>query len=151
MWHVVYISACTLTLYIAFNSAANLQSQMMEDNGFDQFGFYILSVLYLFMGIGSLLSTAAIKLFGTKACLMTGGLSCTLWIVSMVLATITTDYGKVVLPKMGVLAIIFVVSAFNGLAVGVLMAAAASYISDCTTPKNSGLYFSIFVSFYASS
>ena len=46
---------------------------MMED-GFGQMGFYILAVLYLFMGIGSLVSTAIINKLGSKYCLIIGGL-----------------------------------------------------------------------------
>ena len=52
-------------MYIAFNSASNLTSQIMNDDGFGQMGFYILAVLYLFMGIGSILSTAIIKKLGS--------------------------------------------------------------------------------------
>jgi len=37
-------------------------------------GFYILAVLYLFMGIGSLVSTAIINKLGSRYCLIIGGL-----------------------------------------------------------------------------
>lgn len=67
------ISLGILMLYIAFNSAANLQSLIMSDDGFGQLGFYILALLYFFMGIGSLISTAVINKFGTKVCLIIGG------------------------------------------------------------------------------
>lgn len=46
----------------------------MDEDGFGQLGFYILAVLYLFMGIGSVLSTAVINKFGSRYCLILGGL-----------------------------------------------------------------------------
>jgi MFS family permease len=74
-----------LILYTAFNSASNLQSLVMNEDGFGQLGFYILAVLYFFMGIGSLISTAIINRYGTKFCLILGGTGNTIWIVTMIL------------------------------------------------------------------
>jgi len=45
----------------------------MEEDGFDNLGFFILAVVYLFMGVGSLVSNAAINKIGTKGCLVLGG------------------------------------------------------------------------------
>jgi hypothetical protein len=45
----------------------------MEEDGFDKLGFFILAVVYFFMGIGSLVSNAAINKIGTKGCLVLGG------------------------------------------------------------------------------
>jgi len=45
----------------------------MEENGFETLGFFILAVLYFFMGLGSLLSTAIINKYGTRFCLVIGG------------------------------------------------------------------------------
>ena len=45
----------------------------MEEDGFDNLGFFILAVVYLFMGFGSLVSNAAINKIGTKGCLILGG------------------------------------------------------------------------------
>jgi MFS family permease len=60
---------------------------MMTDDGFGQLGFYILAVLYLFMGIGSLVSTAIMRRFGTKTCLLLGGIGNVQWILSSILAS----------------------------------------------------------------
>lgn len=64
-----------MLLYIAFNSSSNIQSKIMEEDGFDKLGFFILAVVYFFMGIGSLMSNAAINKFGTRGCLILGGKS----------------------------------------------------------------------------
>ena len=45
----------------------------MNKDGFGDIGFYILATLYFMMGIGSLVSTNAINRFGTKNCLIAGG------------------------------------------------------------------------------
>lgn len=58
----------------------------MDHDGFGKLGFYILALLYLFMAIGSILSTAVINKIGTKLCLIMGGLGNTLWILSTILA-----------------------------------------------------------------
>ena len=58
----------------------------MEENGFDSLGFYILAVLYLFTGLGSLVSTAVINKFGTRFCLIMGGIGNIQWILSTLLA-----------------------------------------------------------------
>lgn len=62
---LVYLSLCILLLYTAFNSAADLESEIMENDGFGHLGYYVLAVLYFFMGLGSLISTAVINKLGT--------------------------------------------------------------------------------------
>lgn len=71
---VTIISLAIMLLYIAFNSANNLESSLIETDGFGKLGFILLALLYLNMGIGSLLSTAVINKFGTKFCLIIGGI-----------------------------------------------------------------------------
>lgn len=83
---VTFLSICILLLYMAFNSAQNIQSKIMEEDGFDQLGFFILAVLYFFMGLGSLMSTAIINKYGNRWCLVMGGIGCVVWILSTLLA-----------------------------------------------------------------
>jgi hypothetical protein len=58
----------------------------MKNDGFDDLGFYILAILYFFMGMGSLLSTAINNKLGVKFCLMVGGAGNVTWILTTVLA-----------------------------------------------------------------
>ena len=67
---------------MAFNSTNNLQSTLMNEAGFDKVGFYLLGFLFFMMGIGSLMSTAAINKFGTKMCLVFGGIGNLLYILA---------------------------------------------------------------------
>lgn len=96
----------------------------MEENGFEQLGFYILAVLYFFMGLGSLLSTAIINKFGTRFCLVLGGIGNVQWIVSTLLAVYRKeilDYG---ISIMLVYAGLILSTVINGFTVGVLWASA---------------------------
>ena len=68
------MSAGFLFLFIAFNSADNLAAKIMKEDGFDKFGFYSMSLLYLAFAIGSFFSTAIVNKIGIKYSLFTGGL-----------------------------------------------------------------------------
>jgi hypothetical protein len=84
-FHLAYISFCILILYTAFMSASNLQTTIMEEDDYEELGYYILAVLYFFMGIGSLMSTGAINKLGTRGCLVLGGFGNVVWIASTIL------------------------------------------------------------------
>ncbi len=71
---VTYMSCGIMLLYMGFNSCNNLQSTLMRQAGLDKVGFYLLGFLFFMMGVGSLMSTAAINKFGTKMCLVFGGI-----------------------------------------------------------------------------
>ena len=92
LWQVTQIATSILILYIAFNSSANIQSSLMSNDGFDQLGFYLLAILYFFMGVGSLTSTAINNKYGTRACLIIGGCGNVIWILSSILASKYNDY-----------------------------------------------------------
>jgi MFS family permease len=106
------------------NSSANIQSEIMEENNFEQLGFYILAVLYFFMGIGSLMSTAVINKFGTRFCLMTGGFGIVVWILSTLLAVYREELIEKDVPLGVVYAGLFLGTIFNGFTVGILWASA---------------------------
>jgi hypothetical protein len=83
---VTQLSLGILMLYMAFNSASNIQTEIYDSVGFGNLGFYILAVVYFFTGIGSLMSTAMINKYGTRVALVLGGIGNTLWIMSTLLA-----------------------------------------------------------------
>ncbi|CDW79190.1 major facilitator superfamily protein [Stylonychia lemnae] len=149
--NVTYLSVGILLLYMAQNSSANIQSVIMEENGFEQLGFFILAVLYFFMGMGSLLSTAIINKYGTRFCLVIGGVGNVQWIVSTLLAV----YRESILAEGVPIGIIYcgllLSTVINGFTVGVLWAAANQYIADCSSDSNKGFFFSYFWSFYMTS
>ena len=47
IWRVGYLSFGIFLLYMAFNSANNIESTILEVNGFGSSGFLILAILYI--------------------------------------------------------------------------------------------------------
>lgn len=60
---------------------------MIED-GFGNLGFYSMSILHLFITVGSFISTAILNKIGLKLCLFLGSLSMTLWAFSSIIAAL---------------------------------------------------------------
>ena len=82
---VTMIGFGIMFLYSAFNSTSNVTTQIFADDGYGQLGFIQLAVLYMSMGIGSLMSTAVINKLGTRLCLLMGGIGTLLQILSTLL------------------------------------------------------------------
>eukprot|EP00347_Sterkiella_histriomuscorum_P001726 403370919 len=139
-------------MYMAFNSASNIQSVVMNEDGFGQLGFYILAILYLFMGIGSLISTAIINKLGSRNCFIIGGLGNVQWIFSTILAAEQKDKmnfdGSQKTPSKYIVGLLFFSTMLNGLTVGILWACANNYVARCASEQNKGFAFSYFWSFY---
>jgi hypothetical protein len=123
----------------------------MEENGFDALGFYILAVMYFFMGIGSILSTAIINKFGTRFCLVMGGFGNVQWILSTLLAVYRVKLLDMGVPLYVIYAGLILATIINGFTVGILWASANQYIADCSSDFNKGFFFSYFWSFYMTS
>jgi len=96
----------------------------MEENGFETLGFFILAVLYFFMGLGSLLSTAIINKYGTRFCLVIGGVGNVQWIMSTLLAVYRIDILEQGIPIGIIYCGLLLSTIVNGFTVGVLWAAA---------------------------
>lgn len=96
----------------------------MEEDGFEDLGFFILAVVYFFMGFGSLLSTAAINKFGTKGCLIFGGVGNTIWILSTILAVYSKELDEAGVGDAFIYSGLFMAAVLNGLTVGILWASA---------------------------
>ena len=148
---VTQLSLGILLLYMAFNSCSNLQSSLLENDGFGPLGFYTLACLYFFMGIGSLMSTAIMNKIGTKGCLMAGGIGNVIWMLSNLLVAIRQENGDMGIPFWLMVAIIFLGTIANGFTVGFMWAAANQYVADCAPHHYEGFFFSYFWSFYMAS
>ena len=96
----------------------------MEEDGFGQLGFFILAVLYFFMGLGSILSTAVINKFGTRFCLISGGIGNTIWILSSILAVKSKELEEAGVSDAFIYSGLFLATVINGLTVGILWASA---------------------------
>jgi hypothetical protein len=109
---------------MAFNSANNIESQILEEDGFGPVGFIILAVLYFFMGIGSLISTAVINKCGTKICLCIGGIGCIIQILTTILPGLKSHDENFFMSHNDIVACLFVAATINGLCDGILWTSA---------------------------
>lgn len=70
----LYVCMSFFVLFIAFFSSQNLTSQVMKNNDLGNTGFILLAVLYLFIGVGSVVSPAVLRQWGITKCLVLGGI-----------------------------------------------------------------------------
>jgi hypothetical protein len=63
-------------LFTAINSAINLSSKMLENDGYDKLGIYSNAILYFSIAIGSVVSTDAMNKIGVRLIMAIGGLIC---------------------------------------------------------------------------
>jgi MFS family permease len=123
------MSVGILFLYMAFNSVNNIQSTLMEADGFNDIGFYVLAFLYLCMGIGSLISTAIINKYGTKVCLIAGGVGNFVYILAQMMVgakyqfVIDDNIEDFQVPDWFIKTCLFISAFVNGITVGVLWSA----------------------------
>jgi len=80
-----------MTLFIAFNTAQNIQSQALEDDGLGKLGFWSIALMYLSIAVGSVFSTVVMKRIGDIKCMAIGSLFNTPWIMSMALCGMRGD------------------------------------------------------------
>lgn len=124
LWRVAYLSLGIILLYMAFNSTNNIESSILEDNDYGDLGFVMLAVLYISMGVGSLLSAAVIKKFGTRWCLIMGGIGTIIPILATLLPVINKDDPNFFLSRNGIIAILYIAQIINGVTVSILFTAA---------------------------
>ncbi len=91
IWEATHCSLNFMTLFIAFNTAQNIQSQALEDVGLGKLGFWAIGIMYLSIGAGSMISTMAINKMGEIKCMAVGALFNTPWILSMALCSLRGD------------------------------------------------------------
>ena len=96
----------------------------MENDGFGQLGFFIVAVVYFFMGLGSIMSTAVINRYGTRVCLIMGGIGNTVWILSTILAVLGEKLGEAGISDAVIYTGLFAAAVINGFTVGILWTAA---------------------------
>ncbi|CDW72384.1 major facilitator superfamily protein [Stylonychia lemnae] len=138
-----------LFLFIAFNSADNLAAKIMKEDGFDNMGFYSMSLLYLAFAFGSFFSTAIVNKIGVKFSLFIGGLCYFFRIFCFLFPAYyneNKEYREQYLYlKTGFIDSMILVSAMiNGLGSGILWTSQGKYVSSCATDENKGFFFSYF-------
>lgn len=100
------------------------------------------------MGIGSITSTAAINRYGTRLCLVMGGIGCAIWIFSTILAVYSEELDEAGVPEAFIYTGLFMAAVINGFTVGILFTASNQYVADCSSEQNKGFFFSYFWCFF---
>lgn len=84
-----------LILFIAYNSAINLQATVMQQSGFGQLGFYSLALVSLMCGFSSLSASFIIKkVGGVSRSLLIGALASAVFILVSVLPALKKQQGE---------------------------------------------------------
>jgi len=121
----------------------------LKDDGFDNFGFMSVAVLYLFYGVFSLLSPAIVNKMGKMNIAMSTGAMCySFWIVCFLLpsyyAQDTDEQKPWILNKNLIKSMIVLTAAINGIGAGILWTAQGKFISECACEENKGFFNSYF-------
>ncbi|CDW80707.1 major facilitator superfamily protein [Stylonychia lemnae] len=144
-----------LILFIAFNSAQNIQSEALQQDNFGQLGFQSIAILYLGVAVGCVFSTVVMKRIGEVQCMALGAILNVPWILSYALCGISKDTNpddrKFYLQPSFITGLIITLSFINGLGQAIQWVGQGKYLSDCATESTKGFFFSFFWSFYMAS
>ena len=143
-----------LFLFIAFNSAANISAQALENNGFNGLGFYTMAILYLVYSIGSFFSSYFVNKIGDKASLFLSGLCYAFWIFGFIPAAFypdNKDSSLFIFNRSFIIFLSLFSAAVNGLGSSVLWVAQGKYVGECASEKNKGFFFGYFWAFFMGS
>ncbi len=124
------LSASFFTLFLAFNSAANSAAKAMKDSGFNNLGFFTLSVLYMSFGIGSYWAPRMVRYFQPKRGMAFASIMYAVWIGSLALCTI--NLRNQWLSREGVVALNLTIAVICGPGCSLLWIAQGKYLTDCT-------------------
>lgn len=142
-------------LFSVFNTAQNLASQVLDDLGFGNLGFYSLGTLYFTFSLSSFLATPIVNNCGERISMTVGAMCYTLYTASFILASTPLKYPDVadawIFQKGAIYAIILVSAIANGFGASILWVAQGRYISRIANDANKGSFNSIFWAFFMSS
>jgi hypothetical protein len=127
---------------------------MLEDNGYGKLGFYSNAMIYLALGIGSLISTGVMNKIGEIRTMALGGYLCVTFMGSFILTSLKADYtgwNSWLFSPVLVYTTLIITSFVNGIGEAIMWVAQGKYISDCATVNNKGFFFGYFWAYYMSS
>ena len=131
-------------MFIAFNSTANSAAKAMKDSGFENLGFYTLSILYFSFGIFSLVAPRMVKFFKAKKGIVVSSVGYAIWQLSLALCTIFLR--NEILGKEGIYTFNLIVAFLCGPGCSLLWVSQGKYLSDATQQclHLKGFYSSLF-------
>jgi len=127
---------------------------VLNNDGLNKLGFYILAVLYFSIALSSFMSTALFKKLGTYKCLVFGGLGHFCFVFAQIFPAIkydNPDSESFVTTNSFITTILIVAALINGFGAALIWVANGNYISECATPKTKGFFYGFFWIVYMTS
>lgn len=159
----VFLASCFLVLFIAFNSAQNIITEVTSQNGYGAFGFRELGIMHLATAITALFSSVIVGKLGLGRSLFIGSLGFLTFLIAQIFPNWShEDQAKkdeehkgsvpVFLQSDGFVYILCCISmVLNGCGASILWVAQGKYFSKCATNESRGFYFGLFWSIYQGS
>lgn len=148
-------------LFISFNVTRNLTSQIFNMDFQSNYGFTLLAVLYITIGLFSLVGSAIVNQLGVKRSLFIGGLGHFFFVFLTTYPAWKGECdaddqrqicGNTTLNNETLIKATLMVSVlFNGFSASILWVAQGEYFSLCVTEETKGFYYGMFWSIYQSS
>lgn len=110
---VLQLSFSFFLLFVSFNTCQNLASTVLEQQGLEQFGFYVLASLYFVFIISSFLSAAIVDKMGVKLSMIMGAISGFTFALANLLAIYPSVSHKITKP------ILIITAMFDGFGSGI--------------------------------
>lgn len=161
-YKVVYFSVILFILYMP-QTSQNLASFIEADEGYGSLGYIIFGVLYVFQGIGALLSQAIINKIGLRKAMVISSLMFS----TVILAQYFPTYGSflvknkdeyeetfgynILTNKAFVSTVLIISSAVAGFGQAIIWVSLGDYITRCATESTIGFYFGLNYSIMMSS
>ncbi|CDW71910.1 major facilitator superfamily protein [Stylonychia lemnae] len=127
----------------------------MRNLGYQGLGFYSVATIYLFLGLGSFISSGIVEKFGSRSALTIGGLQYAFWVICYLFPTFADKSENkeehFVFSKGFILFLSLLSSIMIGLGASIIWVGQGRYVTECSTPENKGLYSSIFWCYFNSS
>ena len=124
-----------------------MASLVLEKDGMDNLGFYILAVLYFSIAVSSIMSTALLKKLGTYKCLIFGGFGHFCFVFAQIFPAIKYDHpdnDSFITSNGFITGLLIICALINGAGAALIWVSNGNYISECATPKTKGFFYGFF-------
>ena len=143
-------------LFCVFSTSQNLASQVLDNLGFGNMGFYSLGVLYFTFSFCCFIATPIVNKCGERFAMTMGALCYTTYTASFILASAPGKYPDQadslwLFNRNLIKAVILIAAAINGFGASILWVAQGKYLARIANDANKGLFNSIFWAFFMSS
>ena len=152
---LLVLSTGFLLLFCVYNTAQNLASEVLDDLGFGNLGFFSLAVLYFSFAFSCFVATPIVNKCGERFSMTVGALCYTMYLACFILASAPGQFPEAA-KNSGFLSDGFIAffilfsAAVCGFGASILWVAQGRYISLIANDENKGTYNSIFWAFYMS-